>query len=113
VAHTFEEEWFPEGQRVLRQGFSGSGFYVILDGEVAILVDGEERARLGRGDFFGEASILLGEQPLADVVASRPLRTLHLAGSQLQDFLIDHPRVMHRMLIEQTRRLRNANLWRR
>jgi CRP-like cAMP-binding protein len=113
VAHTFEEAWFPEGQRVLRQGFTGTGFYVILEGEVAIHVDGEERARLGRGDFFGEASILLGEPPLADVVALRALRCLHLAGPQLQEFLVKHPRVSYRMLQEQTRRLRNANLWQR
>ncbi|HET7678031.1 MAG TPA: cyclic nucleotide-binding domain-containing protein [Candidatus Limnocylindrales bacterium] len=113
VAHTFEEAWFPEGQRILRQGFSGTGFYVILEGEVAVKVDGEDRAHLGRGDFFGEASILLGEAPLADIVALRPLRCLHLAGPALQGFLVAHPRVMYRMLVDQTRRLRNANLWRR
>ncbi len=34
VAHTMSEESFPAGQRILRQGFSGSGFFIILDGEV-------------------------------------------------------------------------------
>jgi len=53
VAHVFEEAWFPEGERILRQGLTGSGFYVILDGEAAILVDGERRATLTRGEFFG------------------------------------------------------------
>ena len=43
------EESFPAGQRILRQGFTGTGFYVILDGEVAIRIDGEERARLSQG----------------------------------------------------------------
>jgi CRP-like cAMP-binding protein len=113
VAHTFEEVAFPSEQRVLRQGFEGGGFYVILEGEVAIRVDGEERARLGRGDFFGEAAILLGERPNADVVALRSLRCAHLAGHDLQSFLVAHPHVMYRMLLEQTRRVRNANLWRR
>ncbi|MBA2300958.1 MAG: hypothetical protein H0W22_09340, partial [Chloroflexi bacterium] len=49
VVHTFEETAFAEGDRVLRQGLSGSGFFVIVDGEAVIVVDGEERARLGRG----------------------------------------------------------------
>ena len=80
IVHTFEEAVFAEGERVLRQGLSGSGFYVILDGEAAVVVDGTERARLGRGDFFGEVSILLGESPIADIVATRPLRCLVLAG---------------------------------
>ncbi|MCL6554327.1 MAG: cyclic nucleotide-binding domain-containing protein, partial [Firmicutes bacterium] len=74
VAHTLEEEWFTEGQRILRQGFAGSNFYVILEGEAAVRIDGETRATLGRGDFFGEVSVLLGEAPTADVVALRPLR---------------------------------------
>jgi CRP-like cAMP-binding protein len=113
VAHTLEEAWFPAGQRVLRQGFSGTGFYVILEGDVSIRIDGEERARLGRGDFFGEVSVLLGEAPVADVVALGPLRALHLAGPSLRQFLLAHPQVLLRMLIDQTRRLRNANQWRR
>ncbi len=112
VVHTFEETAFAEGERVLRQGLSGSGFFVIVDGEVAIVVDGEERARLGRGDFFGEVSILLSESPIADVVATRPLRCLVLAGPRVETFLVEHPRVMFRMLQAQARRLRAANRWR-
>jgi CRP-like cAMP-binding protein len=112
VAHTFEEMVFPEGQRILRQGFQGTGFYVILDGEVAVRVDGQDRARLGRGDFFGEVSILLGEPPSADVVALGPLRCLQLPGSEVERFMHDHPTVMYRTLQALARRLRNANRWR-
>jgi CRP-like cAMP-binding protein len=112
VVHTFEEMAFAEGDRVLRQGLSGSAFHVILDGEAAVVVDGTERARLGRGDFFGEVSILLGESPIADIVATRPLRCLVLAGARVEAFLVAHPRVMYRMLQAQARRLRAANRWR-
>ena len=112
IVHTFDEAVFGEGERVLRQGISGSGFYIILDGEAAIVVDGTERARLGRGEFFGEVSILLGETPIADVVALRPLRCLVLAGPAVETFLVAHPRVMYRMLQAQARRLRAANRWR-
>jgi CRP-like cAMP-binding protein len=112
VAHAFEERWFPEGERVLRQGLSGSGFHVILDGACSIQVDGEERARLGRGEFFGEVSILLGEPPVADVVATAPLRCIVLGGPAVEPFLVAHPRVMYRMLQASARRLRNANRWR-
>jgi CRP-like cAMP-binding protein len=112
VAHIFEERWFPEGERVLRQGLTGSGFYVILDGSCSIQVDGEERATLGRGEFFGEVSILLGESPVADVVARTALRCLVLGGPAVEDFLVSHPRVMYRMLQASARRLRNANRWR-
>jgi len=112
VAHKMSEESFPEGQRILRQGFSGTGFYVILDGEVAIRIDGSEVARLAKGDFFGEMSVLLGEPPVADVVALRQLHALHLGGPDLEGFLRDHPSVMFRMLKTVAMRLRNASRWR-
>jgi CRP/FNR family cyclic AMP-dependent transcriptional regulator len=109
VASQFEEAFFPEGAKVLRQGLTGSAFYVILDGEAAVVVDGEQRATLGRGEFFGEVSILLGEPPTADIIATRPLRCIILAGSAIEPFLVGLPRVMFRMLQAQARRLRNAN----
>lgn len=112
VAHRFEEAWYPEGERILRQGLTGSGFFVILEGECSVRVDGQERARLGRGEFFGEVSILLGESPSADVVALSPVRCLVLPGPAVEGFLVDHPRVMFRMVQAQARRLRNANRWR-
>ncbi len=112
IVHTFEEVAYAEGERVLRQGLSGSAFHVIVDGEASIVVDGVERAKVGRGDFFGEVSILLGEPPIADVVTTRPLRCLVLAGPAVEGFLVEHPRVMYRMLQAQARRLRAANRWR-
>lgn len=112
VAHAFEESLFQDGERVLRQGMTGGGFFLIMDGEASVRVDGEERARLGRGEFFGEVSILLGEPPVADVVAVGPLRCLVLAGPAVHKFLLAHPSLMYRMLQASARRLRNANRWR-
>ncbi len=109
VAHTMSEESFPGGQRILRQGFSGSGFFVILEGEVVVRVDGGDVAVLGKGDFFGEISLLLGEPPVADVVAVGPVRALHLAGPELREFLLAYPQVMYRMLQAVGRRLDRAN----
>lgn len=111
VAHTFDEEVFAAGQRVLRQGMSGSAFYVILEGEAAILIDGTQRARLGRGDFFGEVTALLGGVPIADVRADTLLRCLALPGTQLEQFLLEHPSVMLRMLQAEARRLRDSSTW--
>jgi CRP-like cAMP-binding protein len=109
VAHTMSEESFPAGQRILRQGFSGSGFFVILEGEVAVRVDGAEVATLAKGDFFGEISLLLGEPPVADVVSVGPVRALQLAGPDLRAFLLAYPAVMYRMLQAVGRRLDRAN----
>jgi CPA1 family monovalent cation:H+ antiporter len=113
VAHTVGEEVFAEGQRVLRQGMSGGGLFIILDGEAEIVIDGERRARLGRGDFFGEIAALTGDSPTADVVAATMLRCATVSGPELEAFLLEHPSVMFRMLKAEARRLRAANEWQR
>ena len=109
VADTMSEEAFPAGQRILRQGFSGAGFFVILDGEVTVRVDDGDVARLGKGDFFGEISLLLGEPPVADIVATGTVQVLQLAGPDLRAFLLAYPTVMYRMLQAVSRRLDRAN----
>ena len=112
VAHTFEEEVFGPGQRVLRQGLSGSGLFIVLEGVASVQIDGEDRSRLGRGDFFGEISLLLGEPPSADVRAETLLRCLVVPGPLVERFLLDHPPVMLRMLKAEARRLREVDRWR-
>ena len=109
VAHTMSEESFPAGQRILRQGFSGGGFFVILEGEVSVRVDDHDVANLAKGDFFGEISLLLGEPPIADVVALSPVNALQLGGPDLREFLLTYPTVMYRMLQAVSRRLDRAN----
>jgi CRP-like cAMP-binding protein len=112
LAHTFDEQVFPEGQRVLREGLSGSSFYVILDGEASVVIDGEERARLGRGEFFGEISALTGRPPSADVTATTILRTLVIPAHELEAFLVERPSVMLRMLRAEATRLQATGQWR-
>ena len=111
VAQSFGEEVFAEGQRVTRQDVTGGGFYVILDGEAKIVIDGQERARLTRGDFFGEISLLTDGAPAADVIATSLLRCLIIPDNELKAFLLKQPSVMWRMLQIEARRLRAANVW--
>jgi CRP/FNR family transcriptional regulator, cyclic AMP receptor protein len=113
LAQSFDEEVFSDGQRVIRQDVAGAGFYVILDGEARVVIDGEERARLARGDFFGEISNLTDKPPTADVLAAGILRCLVIPNTGLKAFLLRQPSVMYRMLQIEARRLRAANVWRR
>ena len=111
LAHSFGEEVFGEGQRVIRQDVTGAGFYVIVDGEAQVVIDGQERARLTRGDFFGEISLLTDESPTADVIATSLLRCLIVPDHELKAFWLKQPSVMYRMLQIEARRLRAANVW--
>jgi len=105
VAHSLEERYFAQDERVLREGLSGSAFYIILEGEAAVTVGGKRVNTLARGEFFGEISVLLGEAPVADIVAARPLRCLVLPGELLNEFLQTNPRVCYRILVAEARKL--------
>jgi CRP-like cAMP-binding protein len=124
VASAFEEQWFQIDERAEREGFVGSGFYVILSGEAvwqmggqvvdrtATMLVGTKPLTLRRGDFFGELTVLFNEPSIADVVALTPLHCLVLPGHELEPFLIAHPPVMFRMLQTEARRLRDPMRWR-
>jgi CRP/FNR family transcriptional regulator, cyclic AMP receptor protein len=111
IVHSHEEDVFAPGERVLRRGLSGGNFYLILEGEASVELDGESRAKLGRGEFFGEISALTGEPPTADVVAATMLRCLVIPGPQLERLLLDQPQLMLRMLRMEARRLRTTLEW--
>jgi CRP-like cAMP-binding protein len=111
VVDVFGEQWFPDGEKVLRQGLSGSGLYIVLEGSAAIRIGGVDRATLRAGDFFGEISCLLGEAPTADIVAVGALRCLVLPSSQVEDFLKSNPTIMYRILQGEARKVRTTTKW--
>jgi CRP-like cAMP-binding protein len=107
IADPDSERSFATGERILRRGMSGSGFYVILDGEASVTLGGEELNRLRQGDFFGEISTLT-----ADITAETPVRVLEIPGPRLEAFLLSYPKVMLRMLVTEARRLQEVLAWR-
>jgi CRP-like cAMP-binding protein len=112
IIHVFDEQVFAPEQRVLRRGLSGSGgLYIVIEGEAMVEVDGRDRRRLGQGDFFGEISALTGEPPSADVRATTLLRCLVVPSDEVERFLLDHPKVLLRVLQAEARRLRDADRW--
>ena len=111
IVHSHEEDVFAPGERVLRRGLSGGNFYVILEGEASVEIDGESRAKLGRGEFFGEISALTSVPRTTDVVAVTMLRCLVIPGPQLERLLLDRPQFMLRMLRMEAQRLRRTLEW--
>ena len=86
---------------------AGAGLFIVIDGEVGVIIDDEERATLTTGSFFGEISVLLGEPTTADIIVRRPLRCLVIPPERAETFLVAHPRVMFRMFQTEARRLRD------
>jgi CRP/FNR family transcriptional regulator, cyclic AMP receptor protein len=112
IARRWDEVSFNQGEWVIRQGDVQSDFYVIVDGEVAVVIDDEDRRVLSRGSFFGEVSVLLEEPASASILTRTPLTCLVVSGAELQAFLLAHPEVGYRMLKAEARRLKTATEWR-
>jgi CRP/FNR family cyclic AMP-dependent transcriptional regulator len=111
IAETCDEVSFREGEWIIRQGDPHSAVYMIVEGEVAVVIDDDDRGVLSKGSFFGEVSVLLGEPASASIVTRTPLTCLVVEGAEVQAFLLAHPQVTYRMLKAQARRLRTADEW--
>jgi CRP-like cAMP-binding protein len=83
IAQSLKERTFGAGETVATEGERGVGFFVIQDGEARVSIGGEERRRLGPGDYFGEIALIAETDRTATVTAQTELRCL---GMTFWDF---------------------------
>ena len=72
---------FPDGHQLITQGEIGSTFFLLEEGEVKVLKDGLEVARLHKGAHFGEQALLkvVAQRRTADVVATTEIQVLEMS----------------------------------
>ena len=74
----------PAGETVIRKGEPGDAFYVIVNGEAEVRLDGERGQTLRAGDYFGEIALLRHVPRTATVAA---LTQLDLLTIEREDFI--------------------------
>ena len=84
------------GELACREDEQGEEFFIILSGEVAVLVRGREVNRLHQGDYFGEVALLLNMPRIASVQAITDTQLLVLSRQGLQILLQDCPELSDR-----------------
>ncbi len=99
---------FPADRVIARQGEIGTGFFLVVEGSVRVIRDGEEVAILGPGEFFGELSVLDGLPRVAQVVAIERTRCLALATWDFEQALLDSPTLALAILRGLAARLRSV-----
>lgn len=108
------ERLFKKGEPLVKQGDSGLGLYVIVSGKVKIVKktltgDELEIAVMGRGDFFGEMTVLDSWPRSASVIAVEDTKCLILTAWEFKARLEEHPEIALKVLPVVVKRFRETN----
>jgi CRP-like cAMP-binding protein len=95
----FSERRVPVGALLAKQGeMSGVAFFVIAEGEAAVIVDGTRVATLGPGDYFGELAMISQRERTATVEALTPMRCYTIRFWDFRAFAKKNPDVTWKLL---------------
>lgn len=106
VASRADEVDAPAGKFLTTQGEPGDTFYVLLDGEARVDIDGDLRRTLEPGDFFGEISMLDRGLGTATITTTKPSRLLVMSHAQFRDAIKANDALLIKVLAAMGERLR-------
>jgi CRP/FNR family transcriptional regulator, cyclic AMP receptor protein len=108
VADIVQRVDYEKGQVVFEQGQPGSHVYLVLEGSVEVLHDGERVAVLGAKECFGEMALLDSGARSASIRTLADTSLWAIAREDFQDLLDLHPALAKGVIRVLTHRLRDA-----
>jgi CRP/FNR family transcriptional regulator, cyclic AMP receptor protein len=108
LARQLHERRFPEGASVTTEGSTGTGFFVIAEGNATVSVGGELRGTLGSGDYFGEIALIDDGVRSATITAATDLLCYGMTPWEFRPFVEEHPQVAWTLLQTLARRYRQS-----
>jgi len=81
-------------EKVIAEGKSTDGLYVVLHGVVDVTVEQRQVARLKEGEIFGEMSLLSRDPASATVTAKSNAILLRLPRDSFQELVVTHPQIL-------------------
>jgi CRP/FNR family transcriptional regulator, cyclic AMP receptor protein len=106
LADSMRERSVAAGDDIVTQGTGGIAFFLLIEGEATVLVDGGERRVLGPGDHFGEIALVIDDVArTATVTAKTDCRVASLTSWNFKSFVRDHPDVAWSLLETLARRV--------
>lgn len=106
LASSMKERIFKEGDTIATEGQTGVGFFIIDEGEAAISVQGEERATLGHGDYFGEVALIDDGARTATITAKTPLKCYGITSWEFKPLVEQNADLAWKMLQTMAKMLR-------
>ncbi len=113
VGRIVSELFVTPGQVIVRQGEQGNTLYVVVQGEVSVVVDGDDVATLHEGEHFGELALVDTEPRSADIIAKGFGHLLCVDRDALREYCMMEPALGNLLLWKLVhalgQRLRNMN----
>ncbi|MFB6291298.1 MAG: Crp/Fnr family transcriptional regulator [Candidatus Bipolaricaulia bacterium] len=110
VIKTAKEKDFEKGKAIVREGESTkAGFYLILDGQVAVKRGDKVLTKLGSGQFFGEMAVLDEKPRSADVITLTDTKCLLLTNWDFKALIKTYPDMAMKVIAELATRLRQTS----
>lgn len=92
-AGLFTEHRVLMGEELTQKDDFGYSFFLVLDGDFKVTVDGEEVAHLGAGDHFGEMALVRGDRRNATVTATQGGRVAKMMTWDFNELMEQHESV--------------------
>jgi CRP/FNR family transcriptional regulator, cyclic AMP receptor protein len=109
LARSFKDRTFSPGQTIAQEGTGGVGFFVIESGEATVSVAGDEKRKLGPGDYFGEIALIDADAlRTATITADGELKCWGLTAWEFRPLVETHAPIAWAMLKTMATRLREA-----
>ena len=97
AAHA-SELLYGAGDTIVRSGEAGDSMFVVARGAVRVVdPSGNDVARLGERQYFGEMSLLTGRPRSASVVADGDCEVVELTAASLRAFALGNPKALSRI----------------
>lgn len=109
IGRASDEIHVDTGHVLVEEGKPGHEFFLILDGTANVLRNGRKIATLGRGQYFGELSLLDRGPRSATVKAATDLDVLVLGQREFGGVLDSVPALSRKLLAAMASRLREAD----
>lgn len=84
---------YGSGETIVRQGDQGQSMFVVVGGEVRVVLEPKrnEVARIQRGGYFGEMSLLTGDPRTATVLAAGDVSVVEIGADLFRRVIAAHP----------------------
>jgi CRP/FNR family cyclic AMP-dependent transcriptional regulator len=108
LSRTMKDRTFRAGQTVATEGQGGVGFFIVESGEGTISVAGDEKGKIGPGDYFGEVALIDEGARSATITADSDLTCWGLTPWEFRPLVESNATIAWPLLKMMAERLRRA-----